>query len=136
MIVCDTGVLVGAADADDAHHSACVEVFARHGDELIVPASVVVEACWLLARFVSVDSEAHLLESVAAGTLAVEPLVAVDYDRAAALVRPYADLGLGVVDATVVAVAECLRVTELATLDHRDFSVVRPAHTAAFTLLP
>ncbi|MGH9083518.1 MAG: PIN domain-containing protein, partial [Acidimicrobiales bacterium] len=111
-------------------------VFARHGDELIVPASVVVEACWLLARFVSVDSEAHLLESVAAGKLAVEPLVAVDYDRAAALVRTCADLGLGVVDATVVAVAERLRVTELATLDHRDFSVVRPAHTAAFTLLP
>jgi hypothetical protein len=28
------------------------------------------------------------------------------------------------------------RLTEVATLDHRHFAVVRPSHTDAFTLLP
>ena len=52
------------------------------------------------------------------------------------LVEIYADLRLGAVDASVVAVAERLGATEVATLDRRHFTVVRPRHTAAFTLLP
>lgn len=33
MIVCDTGVLVEAADPHHAHHNACVRVLAEHADE-------------------------------------------------------------------------------------------------------
>jgi uncharacterized protein len=40
------------------------------------------------------------------------------------------------VDASVVALTERLGLHEVATLDHRDFSVVRPRHTPALTLLP
>jgi uncharacterized protein len=39
-------------------------------------------------------------------------------------------------DASVIAVAERLDVTEVATLDRRHFTVVRPRHTTALTLLP
>ncbi len=35
-----------------------------------------------------------------------------------------------------MALAERLDVTTIATLDHRDFRVVRPAHTDAFELIP
>ncbi|GAA5767182.1 hypothetical protein Aros01_03684 [Streptosporangium roseum] len=52
------------------------------------------------------------------------------------LVEVYADLPLGVVDASVIAVAERLGLTEVATLDRRHFTVVRPRHVDAFTLLP
>jgi predicted nucleic acid-binding protein len=51
-------------------------------------------------------------------------------------VEKYADLPLGGTDASVVALAERLHETELATLDHRHFKVVRPNHVAAFTLRP
>ena len=54
----------------------------------------------------------------------------------AELVGTYADLPLGAVDASVVAVAERLGATTLATLDRRHFTVVRPRHTTAFALLP
>jgi predicted nucleic acid-binding protein len=54
----------------------------------------------------------------------------------AELVARYRDLPLGTVDASVVAVAERLDVTELATTDRRHFGVVRPAHADAFELLP
>ena len=43
---------------------------------------------------------------------------------------------LGLVDATVVAVAERLRITVLATTDRRHFSAVRPAHVTRLTLVP
>lgn len=48
----------------------------------------------------------------------------------------YSDLGLGVVDASVVALAERLDVPRVATFDHRHFSVVRPSHVEAFELVP
>jgi predicted nucleic acid-binding protein len=54
----------------------------------------------------------------------------------AGLVETYIDLPLGIVDAAVIAIAERLRLTEIATLDHRHFNVVRPKHVQAFTLLP
>jgi uncharacterized protein len=41
-----------------------------------------------------------------------------------------------VVDASVVAVAERLGLAEVATLDRRHFSAIRPKHVTAFTLLP
>jgi len=54
----------------------------------------------------------------------------------AELVEQYADLPLGTVDASVVATAERFGRPEVATLDHRHFTVVRPKHVQAFTLLP
>jgi len=36
----------------------------------------------------------------------------------------------------VIALAERLGATEVATLDRRHFTVVRPQHVSAFTLLP
>jgi len=61
---------------------------------------------------------------------------AADLERMAELVETYADLPLGTVDASVVATAERLGQAEVATLDHRHFTVVRPKHVQAFTLLP
>lgn len=45
-------------------------------------------------------------------------------------------LRLGVVDAAVIAMAERLNVATVATLNRRDFAVVRPRHVKALTLLP
>jgi predicted nucleic acid-binding protein len=48
----------------------------------------------------------------------------------------YEDLGLGTVDASVIAVAERVGATIIATLDRRHFSVVRRSHVFAFELAP
>ena len=54
----------------------------------------------------------------------------------AGLVDTYADFPLGTTDASVIAVAERLGVTDVATLDHRHFDAVRPRHADSFILLP
>jgi predicted nucleic acid-binding protein len=54
----------------------------------------------------------------------------------AELVAAYIDLPIGIVDAAVVAIAERLEVAEIASFDHRHFSVVKPRHVRAFRLLP
>lgn len=139
MILVDTGPIVAAALTRDVHHRACVDLFtAAHlaGDVLAVPSPVVTEACYLLAREGGARAEAALLTSLADGDFRVIELEADDWRRAAELVTRYADMPLGAVDASVVAVAERLGLAEIATIDRRHFSVVRPRHIDAFTLLP
>jgi predicted nucleic acid-binding protein len=77
-----------------------------------------------------------LLGDLAAGNFSLEPVQPSDLIRIAELVAQYHDLPLGTVDASVVATAERLRIAEIATVDRRHFSVVRPAHIDVFRLLP
>jgi predicted nucleic acid-binding protein len=51
-------------------------------------------------------------------------------------VTAYRDLGLGTTDATVIALCERLELTEVATIDRRHFTIVRPRHVDALVLLP
>jgi predicted nucleic acid-binding protein len=125
--------------ADDAHYHECVELFTGlhlAGRRLLVPGTVIAEVGYLLARNANPRVEALFLDAVADGDFELTDLVAADARRAASLVRTYSDLPLGTTDATVVAIAERLGATEVATLDRRHFTVVRPAHVDAFTLLP
>jgi uncharacterized protein len=68
--------------------------------------------------------------------MTLAPLTIEDTDRMAELVETYASLGLGGVDAAVIAIAERLNVATIATLNRRDFTVVRPRHVKALTLIP
>jgi uncharacterized protein len=63
-------------------------------------------------------------------------LVPADLGRMAELVSRYNDLRLDPTDASVMAIAERLNVQQVATLDRRDFSVVRPRHVAHFAIVP
>jgi uncharacterized protein len=139
VIVCDTGPLVAAALVNDGDHHACVELFtglhlARR--ELLVPGPVAAEVGYLLNREAGANVEAMFLESLADGDFTAVDLTSDDYRRMAELVRQYGDLPLGTTDASVIATAERLHLTEVATLDRRHFSVVRPSHVSALTLLP
>ena len=135
----DTGPLVAAADRSDKNHAVCTELLsklARWRGRLLVPSPVVVEVCWLIEKFRGPEAEADFLELVSAGELELVEITRADVRRMAEFVRRYADFPLGVVDAAVIALAERLGVRQVATLDRRHFSVVRPRHVEAFTLVP
>ena len=134
-MITDTGVVYASMDRSDPSHAACVELLQRTGDPLLVPSPVLVELDWLGdARGVPVLDAT--LDSVESGSIEVIDLSPADYVRIRELCGQYQDLGLGMVDASVVAVAERLGEETIATLDHRHFSVVRPRHVASFTLVP
>ena len=77
----------------------------------------------------------RFLGDLAGGAFTVEPVAVADWLRIAELVARYRDLPLGTVDASVVTLAERLGITEIATIDRRHFTVVRPDHVAAFTIV-
>lgn len=82
------------------------------------------------------EAEVRFLGDLADGAFSVEPVAAGDWLRIAELVAQYRDLPLGTVDASVVAAAERLGLSEVATVDRRHFNIVRPCHIESFTLLP
>lgn len=97
---------------------------------------MITEAAYLIATRLGTDAEVRFLGDLAAGAFAVQPVDPADWLRIAELVSRYRDLPLGTVDASVIAAAERLGILEVATVDRRHFSVVRPLHADAFTLLP
>ncbi|MGQ4596408.1 PIN domain-containing protein [Nocardia sp. R6R-6] len=66
----------------------------------------------------------------------MEPVHPGDWLRMAELVARYWHWPVGTADASVVATAERLDITRIATVGRRLFAAIRPGHTAAFELLP
>ncbi|MGH7749539.1 MAG: type II toxin-antitoxin system VapC family toxin [Candidatus Dormibacteria bacterium] len=88
------------------------------------------ETAWLIEDRLGPQAEVAFLRSITRGELSRVDLVESDWERCVELVERYADLGLGLVDASLIAVAERLGVATLATLNHRDFTVVRTPATS------
>ncbi len=137
-VLVDTGVLYALADTDDTHHQPCVAWLSRTGEDLLVPSLVITEAAYLIGTRGGAEAEALFLDSLSpGGRFEVAELERVhDLPRIAELVRTYANLPLGTVDAAVIAIAERLGLDTIATVDRRDFTIVRPRHTPALTLVP
>jgi predicted nucleic acid-binding protein len=136
VLLVDTGPLLTTADRDDADHRRCRNLLETDPGPLVTTPLVIAEAAYLIDRQLGPAAEAALFSSIIDDTLHVENLGRSDWARIAELVTVYADLHLGGTDASLVAVAERLGATRLATLNHRDFAVVRPRHCDALELLP
>ncbi len=120
----------------DDDHEQCTRLLATTRGPLVLPEPLLVEIGYMLGSRAGPHAEAGFLRDVADGVYELESMQLTDVTRAADLVETYSDLPLGAADACVVALAERLGATRIATLDKRHFSVVRPRHTEAFTLLP
>jgi predicted nucleic acid-binding protein len=135
-VLVDAGPLYAVADADDAAHERCVDALEAADGPLLVPDLVVAEVSYLIGTRLGPRAEVRFLGSLAAGELTVAHVAAGDWVRTADLVARYHDLPLGTVHASVVAIAERLRIEVVITLDTRHFRIVRPAHVRALTLIP
>jgi hypothetical protein len=139
VILIDTAPIVAAAFRSEEHYRVCTELFTGlrlAGRRLLLPATVAAEVGYMLDRLGGPEREAGLLAGVAEGGFELVDLTKADYARMAELVSQYDEMHLGTTDASVIALTERLGITEIATLDRRHFTAVRPRHVEAFTLLP
>ena len=133
-LLVDTGVLYALADRRDAWHARVRNYLRSHPDTLLAPVSILPEVAYLLRARIGAHAELAFASSMATGEIAVEGLGRRDFFRTGELMATYDWLGF--VDATVIAVAERLKMSSVATTDRRHFGAVRPAHTERFTLVP
>lgn len=136
MLLVDTGPLVAAAMPRDRDNAVCKALLAAVPPPLLVPMLVVTEVAYVLGDRVGSPAEGAFAGAIAAGELVPEPVMDRDWPRIHELTTRYADLRLGIVDASVIAAAERLDLDTIATLDRRHFTAVAPAHTDAFRLVP
>lgn len=136
MLIVDAGPLYAAAATRDRNHRRCVDLLSQARRPLLVPELVVTEVAYLLSDRLGAPAECAFARAVAGGEVVVEPVADSDWVRIAELTEQYRDLPLGMVDASVVALAERHRADTIASLDRRHFTVVRPRHAAGFTLVP
>ena len=136
MLIVDTGVIVAATDTTDRHHQRCVALLETEPGPVVTSAMVIAECAYLIERELGATVEATLYEAILDSALHVENLTAADWARVQELVTAYADLPLGGTDASMIALAERLGQTRVATLDRRHFAVVRPTNCDAFDLIP
>jgi predicted nucleic acid-binding protein len=124
MIVADTGAAIALVDADDVHHRALRKVFESDPDRWILPWCVLPEIDYLLMNHVGRKAEEAFVYDLAKGNYRVAWGEDADLERGHEICRKHGDLRLGLVDATVMAVAERLKAKAIATLDLRHFAAV------------
>lgn len=136
MLLVDTNIWLTAGDRRATRHGDCSKLLAEHAGELAVPVPVIAETGWLLLDRAGPDAQSGFVAMITTGRLEPLDLTGGDWARVLELLATYTDLALDVIDASIVAIAERLGQTTIATLNHRDFRVVRPAHCDAFELVP
>lgn len=125
-ILVDTGPLVSAADkGDPAHHMAGAAMRALRR-RAVVPSPVLIEADHLMRRRAGTAPARRFLKSIAEGTHEVAYMTSGLMQRAVELDARYADLDLGYVDASVMAIAERHELP-IFTFDFTDFRATESA---------
>ena len=135
-LVLDTGVVVALLDGDEPHHDRCARLVRDTMEDLVLPAPTLGEIDYWFRKRGRVATWVRFVEEITAGAFQLHRPGEEEVERTARLELQYDDLDLGFVDASVVVTCETLGETKLATLDRRHFSVVRPRHCEALTLLP
>lgn len=135
MIIADTSGVFAALDRSQRFHEAARAVV-ETGEALILSPFVLAELDYLLARRVSVSASIELLRDVEDGAYELAPFTADDVGEARRIVERYANLGIGVADASIVVLAERYECDRILTLDERHFRALRTTAGSAFALLP
>lgn len=136
MLLVDTNVWLSAADRRSTWHSSSVAVIRAHESELATTVPVIAETSWLILDRLGTAAQIEFLDRVVNGSVQRVELLHQDWARVRELCAQYTNLKLDVVDASVVAAAERLKLDTIATYNDRDFRVIVLAHVLSFTLLP
>ena len=118
-IIVDTGPLVALFHARDKHHEAAKAVLESNPAALVSTWPVITEACHFLAQ----AGRRALLTFVRRGALRVEALSVEDVPQLDELLARYERMDFA--DATLVLIAEKTGITEIFTIDRRDFEAYR-----------
>lgn len=118
-IIVDTGPLVALFHARDKHHEAAKAVLESNPAALVSTWPVVTEACHFLGQ----AGKRALLTFIRRGALRLEALSVEDVPQLDELLARYERMDFA--DATLVLIAEKTGVTEIFTVDRRDFEVYR-----------
>lgn len=136
-IITDTSYLFALYNAKDINHQVAVD-FAFHliTDEMLVPDVILPELAYVFTRVLGYAGVLSLLTNFRTSEIELLSLEKGDLHRIRQITETYASAQFDIVDCCIMALAERLQISRIATFDRRDFSIFRPRHCDYFHLLP
>jgi predicted nucleic acid-binding protein len=126
-VLLDTGIVYAYYDRSDRWHARARRLMQGEQRGLILPSPVIPEVDHLLGNRLGARSRAVFYSGIVEGYYLVADLPRDAYARVADLNRQFADLELGFVDAAIVALAEAIGLSRIATADRRHFEPLAAA---------
>lgn len=128
--------MLSALIADQRRHDDCRRVLEDHEGRRILSPFVVAEIDYHLLKWGGVAAETQFLEEVERGAYDLAVFDADDFGRALSIVHKYADLAIGLADASIVVLAGRFGTNRVLTTDERHFRALRTLDGQPFRLLP
>ncbi|MCL4872000.1 MAG: PIN domain-containing protein [Anaerolineae bacterium] len=135
-VLVDTSGFFALLDRSSREHSAIVQLTQKSNYQLILPITILPEACYLILTRMGHAAMRRVLSELSYQSPPLETIQFTDLAKISGILQQYADAELDFVDASIIALAERLNITHILTLDRRDFSLIKPEHCDAFILLP
>lgn len=136
MIVVDTGGLYAALDANEDLHGRAVAALVSANPPRLLSPFVLAELDYLIGTRFGHQAQLALLDEVTRGAYQLEPFSSEDLALARRVMERYADLQVGVADASVVVIANRHRTLDLLCTDQRHFRALRGVDGKPFILHP
>lgn len=136
MIIVDTSGLLSAIDASQHLHREAAAALRAAQPPWVLSPFVLAELGYLLATRVGVEAERALLSEVGRGVYQMESFTPDDVEAAERVIGRHRNLGIGLVDASLVVLASRYGVRDLLTLDERHFRAMRGPGGRSFRILP
>lgn len=136
MILIDASGLFAAIDADQPRHAATRAAIEADTGPLILSPFALCEVDYLVTTRLGRDTELALLADVERGAYEVPVFGAGDIATARRVIEAYADLDIGLADASIVVLAGRHGTNRVLTLDERHFRALRAPSGEPFVILP
>jgi predicted nucleic acid-binding protein len=133
-ILADTSGIIALLDRDDRHHRAAVK--AIEAQTILIPATILPEVDYLSSKYLGEQVASAFLKDLVEGRFTYQFVELEDLDSALKIMARYQGVPLGLVDASLVALAERYRISKVLTLDRRHFSLIKPERIDYLELLP
>lgn len=136
MILLDSGGLLALLNGGEPEHGATAAAFEREPPPYVLSPFVLAEVDYLLLGDLGTHAEVGFLRDVAAGAYDLAPFDSADVEAAIAVIEHYADLKIGLADASIVVLAGRYGTNRVLTLDLRHFRTLRTPSGEKFKILP
>lgn len=136
MILVDTSAALQLASSSAHRHADVLAVVDELAGPFLLSPFVLAELDYMLGKRHGQHAQLAMIDEVAEGAYELAGFSRADVKSAAAVMRRYADLEVGLADASIVVLAEQHQTLDVLTFDSRHFRAMRGPGGRPFRLLP
>lgn len=135
-ILIDSSFLIALYDKTADEHEEVNAVAKLYRAQFLVPQVVLTEVLYLVKRETGIRGAIQFLDEFLGSQAYLQEVTVPDLIRVKAIMQHYTSAKIDFVDCCIMALSERLNITQVGTLDKRDFTILRPKHVNTLDLLP